>query len=58
MKIKKKKRGFTDQNIDNKKYLNIFRQSPIATQLYDANGKMVDANRASLDLFGVEKLDD
>ena len=58
MKVKNKKRKFTDQNMDNKKYLNIFRQSPIATKLYDANGKLVDANRASLDLFGVEKLDD
>lgn len=58
MKVKNKRRRLTDQNMDNKKYLNIFRQSPIATQLYDAKGKLVDANRASLDLFGVEKLDD
>lgn len=58
MKLKMKKRRLTDENIDNKKYLNIFRQSPIATALYDANGKLSDANTACLDLFGVEKLDD
>lgn len=58
MKVKNKKRRLTDQNMDNKKYMNIFRQSLNATELYDANGKLVDANRASLDLFGVEKLED
>lgn len=58
MKVKNKKRRLTDQNMENIKYLNIFRQSPIATELYDANKKLIDANRASLDLFGVEKLDD
>ncbi|MDP2888988.1 MAG: PAS domain-containing sensor histidine kinase [Bacteroidota bacterium] len=58
MKAKKKKIRLANQNIDNKKYLHIFRQSPIATELYDANGKLADANPASLDLFGVEKPDD
>lgn len=58
MKAKKLKRKATDQNMENIKYLNIFMQSPIATELFNAKGKLVDANRASLDLFGVEKLDD
>lgn len=58
MKAKKKKIRLVNQNIDNKKYLHIFRQSPISTELYDANGKLADANPASLDLFGVEKPDD
>ncbi|MDP2113529.1 MAG: PAS domain-containing sensor histidine kinase, partial [Bacteroidota bacterium] len=58
MKAKKKRIRLANQNIDNKKYLHIFRQSPIATELYDANGKLADANPASLDLFGVEKPDD
>ncbi len=53
--MKTKKRKITDQNMENLKYLNIFRQSPIATKLYDANGKLVDANPACLDMFGVEK---
>ena len=57
MKVKNKKRRLTDQNMDNKKYLNIFRQSPIATELYNAKGKLVDANPACLDLFGVKNLD-
>ena len=46
MKAKKLKRKATDQNMENKKYLNIFRQSPIATELYNAQGKLVDANPA------------
>jgi signal transduction histidine kinase len=57
MKAKKPKRMKTDQDMDNKKYLNIFRQSPIATELYDANGKLADANPASLDLFGVKNIE-
>ena len=57
MKAKKLKRKATDQNMENKKYLNIFRQSPIATELYNAQGKLVEANPASLDLFGAKNIE-
>lgn len=40
--------------MDNSNYQNIFEQSPIAIELYDINGQLVKANRASFDLFGVE----
>lgn len=57
MKAKKLKKRTTDQNMENIKYLNIFRESPIATELYNAKGKLVDANPACLDLLGVKNLD-
>ena len=37
-----------------KKYSTIFNQSPIAIELYDAAGILVNANPACLDLFGIE----
>ena len=40
-----------------KLYFNIFEQSPIAIELYDAKGKLIDANRSCLDLFGVKNID-
>lgn len=52
---KNKRKGLTDQYMENKKYLDIFRQSPVASLLYDAKGKLVDANVASLELMGVTK---
>jgi PAS domain S-box-containing protein len=35
------------------KYRNIFSESPIAIELYDATGSLVMANKSCLDLFGV-----
>ncbi len=55
MKEEMRSRKITNQNMENLKYMNIFRPSPIATKLYDASGKLVDANPACLDLFGVKK---
>lgn len=36
------------------KYLNVFEQSPIAIELYDSNGMLIDTNQACRDLFGVD----
>lgn len=44
--------------MDNFKYLHIFEQSPIAIELYDFRGQLLDANRASFDLFGVENTEE
>jgi PAS domain S-box-containing protein len=35
------------------KFRTIFEQSPIAIELYDLNGQLVDANKACLEMFGV-----
>lgn len=40
------------------RFRNIFSHSPIAIEYYDANGLLVEANQAGIDLFGVEKLED
>lgn len=40
------------------RYRSIFSQSPIAIELYDENGVLVDANQACLKLFGVMSIQD
>jgi len=35
------------------KYITIFNQSPIAIELYDSNGSLINANTACINLFGV-----
>ncbi|MBI5650556.1 MAG: PAS domain S-box protein [Chloroflexi bacterium] len=35
------------------RFRNIFESSPIAIKVYDAEGELMDANRACLDLFGI-----
>jgi len=44
--------------VDNSKYLHIIEQSPIAIEFYDFSGQLMEANRASFDLFGVENADE
>ena len=39
------------------KFINIFKQSPIAIEFYDVDGILVDANPAGLDLFGINSID-
>ncbi len=39
-----------------KRYNTIYGQSPIAIELYDAAGMLVNANPACLDLFGIENI--
>ncbi|NHI82686.1 MAG: PAS domain S-box protein [Candidatus Thorarchaeota archaeon] len=40
------------------RFRGIFEESPIAINVFDRNGDMVVANRACLDMFGVEKTSD
>ncbi len=35
------------------KFRTIFEESPIGIELYDKNGKQINANKASLDMFGI-----
>ncbi|MBV5315414.1 MAG: PAS domain-containing sensor histidine kinase [Prolixibacteraceae bacterium] len=46
-----------DSNPECPQYVDIFRQSPIAIELYDSNGNFNDCNQACLDLFGIENID-
>ncbi len=39
------------------RFKSIFMDSPIAITLYDSNGKLVDANKATLDLVNVTNVD-
>jgi diguanylate cyclase (GGDEF)-like protein/PAS domain S-box-containing protein len=41
-----------------KKYKSAFDQSPTGMEIYNANGKLIDINRAALDIFGVERIED
>ncbi len=36
----------------------LFENSPVAINVFDKNGTIIDANRACLDMFGVENLED
>ncbi len=40
------------------KFRQMFEQSPIGIELFDADGNLVDANRATFELWGVSSLDD
>ena len=35
----------------------IFEQAPIASELFDADGQLIDANSACLNLFGVDSIE-
>ncbi|HAQ19634.1 MAG TPA: hypothetical protein DCR40_10450 [Prolixibacteraceae bacterium] len=39
-------------------YIDIFRQSPISIELYDANGTLQEVNQACLDLFGINNMEE
>lgn len=38
-------------------FKNIFIQSPIGIELYDSAGNLIDANKASLEIFGIQNID-
>ena len=40
------------------RFRNMYEQSPIGIEIYDRDGKLIDANPASLDIFGVLSVDD
>ncbi len=39
--------------IESLRYIELFNQSPIATELYDSNGILLDVNQACINLFGL-----
>jgi PAS domain S-box-containing protein len=43
---------------DKQSLSNIYRESPIGIELFDAEGQLQDANRACLDLFGISDLEE
>lgn len=56
-------RDITKRKIDEKalieseeKFRGIYEQSPLAIQLYDLEGKLVDVNQQTLDLFGINDI--
>ena len=38
-------------------FKNIFKESPIGIELYDSVGNLIDANKASLEIFGIQSID-
>ena len=40
------------------KFRRIFEESPIGIELYDSEGRMIDANKSCLDIFGIDHLSD
>jgi len=47
----------TNPSLECPTYMDIFRQSPISIELFDANGLLQDVNQASLDLFGINNIE-
>lgn len=45
-------------NESNERFLNIFYQSPIAIELFDTNGLLIDANPSCLEIFGIDNIDE
>lgn len=56
MKVNEKKEVAHNQNDEGPSLIDIFRQSPVAIELYSQNGKLIDANQACLDLFGLDSV--
>ena len=54
--ITERKRAEEEFRESVKKYSTIYDQSPIAIELYDAAGRLVNANPACLDLFGIDNI--
>jgi signal transduction histidine kinase len=44
-------------NLEYPTYIDIFRQSPISIELFDANGLLLEVNQACLNLFGIKNID-
>ncbi|MFZ3382684.1 MAG: PAS domain S-box protein [Candidatus Methanoperedens sp.] len=40
------------------RFRGIFEQSPVAIEIYDQTGHLIDANRKCLDLFGIENIEE
>ncbi|MCX7013373.1 MAG: PAS domain S-box protein, partial [Candidatus Sumerlaeota bacterium] len=55
--ITERKRQSEALRASEEKLRELFDKSPIGIEIYDADGRLVDTNRASLDLFGVSGVD-
>jgi len=44
--------------VGKERFRTIYSQAPIGIELYDAGGKLIDANATCLDMFGVESIDE
>lgn len=53
MAAESKKEMNISSNLECPAYVDIFRQSPISIELFDANGLLQEVNQACLDLFGI-----
>lgn len=51
-------RGMRDAETAADLFRSIFSESPIGIEVYDAEGRLLDANPACLDIFGVSSVDD
>lgn len=58
MKAKTENIQGIDPGIENEKFVHIFRHSPIAIELFDSNGYLLEVNKACLDLFGISSMDE
>jgi len=58
MKVSENNRGIKHINEEYPRIIDVFRLSPIAIELYNTYGKLMDVNQACLDLFGVSKIED
>ena len=56
MKVNGNKRAFKDTNAESPQFIDIYRQSPIAIELYDKDEQLLEVNQACLDLFGIESV--
>lgn len=52
-----KKRAEDELIESEKKFHGIFKQSPVAIEIFDAEGRLIDANPACLEMFGVPSLE-
>ncbi len=55
--ISERKRAEQVLRESEEKFRNVFEESPIAIELFDSKGRLVDANKAALDVFGVADID-
>jgi len=40
------------------RFRGIFEQSPVAIEIYDSSGKLIEVNRECLDLFGIDDIEE